>query len=372
MRIISIAFILGLMIVSCTKTKENSSSKSETVKTSVVKSEPIYGIGPNGEKPSTIEDLEKIVSKIKKDVFADKEYSIIVAMHDVQNDWSQTVIAGIKDVLTEYGLTISLITDGEFNVEKQIADYNQILKMNVDILITLSVDAEKTSPILKKIKDKGAKVIFIDALPNDFKPGENCVGWAVGDCYTMGKAGSEMLYSSLIKKKKVALLHWKSKMFTVDRRSDGANDFFNSIDKKIDIKNLYFDGFHEIEKVVNSALNKDKEIEGFWVVWDSPAMEVLTEIKKRELNINIVTADLSKELAEEISKDTSNIIGTIADDPFTIGKVEGLLAVATLENIAVPGYYVTPVFKVDRSNLREAWKYIYREDLPNEILKNLE
>lgn len=365
-------FVLLLVLtlyVFCNVKKESENKLAPVQNFNSIKKEKIFGLGPNGEKPSTLDQLEKIIkdSKVKK--FTNNNHSIIVAMHDIQNDWSAQVLNGIKETLNDYNLKILLATDGEFNIDKQLSDYKQILKMKPEILITLTVDSKAMQPILEEIEKNGTKIIFIDALPDGFTPGENCVGWAVGDCFTMGKAGMEFLVSKIGKEKNYGILNWKNSMFTVDKRSEGARSYLE--ENEIKFKEFVFDGFHEIGDIISKIIISEEKIDGFWAVWDSPALEILSVLDKNSYDAKIVTADLSKEIAIEIANKHSKIIGTIADDPYSIGKTEALLAVATLKEIKVPGYFVIPVISVNRDNLAEAWKVLLREELPEDINEKL-
>lgn len=363
-------FLIALTLIACCNLKKEDEKKSTPVeKSEYIKREVIYGLGPNDEKPSTIQVLEDIIKKSGDIDFSNERRSIIVAMHDIQNDWSSRVLDGINETLLEYGLRISLATDGEFSIDKQLSDYKQILEMKPEILITLTVDSKAMQPILKKIEHKGTKIIFIDNLPEGFIPGKNCIGWAVGDCYTMGKAGMEELVTKVGRDKYFALLNWKNSMFTVDMRSKGARDYLK--ENNLKFEEFIFDGFHEIEKIVLDRIGLDNKLNGFWAVWDTPALEVLSALEKNNYDAKIVTADLSKEIAMKIAEKDSKIISTIADDPYSIGKTEALLAIATLKKIEVPGYFVVPVIRVKRDNLKEAWRTIYKKELPLDINQKL-
>ncbi len=363
-------FALLFIVFNCSEKVEVKKEVKVSTKNKKVMKEKLYGIGPNGEKPSTLSDLKDEIKDLNKSNFDNKDYNIVVAMHDVQNDWSQSVILGIKETLAKYDLQIALITDGEFSIDKQISDYKQIKNMKPDILITLTVDAKETSPILHEIEKLGTMLIFIDALPEGFIPGKNCIGWAVGDCYTMGKAGAELLNEKIDSGKTIAMLNWSNKMFTVDRRTEGAREVFKKSDK-IKFGELTFNSFHEIQNIIELTLKDSIIISGFWTVWDAPALEILKILNKEDKKIPIVTADLSKDIAFEISKKDSKIIATIADDPYSIGEIEGMLTIAALSGKKTSGYFVTPVIKVNRENLKEAWKIIYKEDLPSDISVNL-
>lgn len=366
--VVVITFLLSLLVAFTGCKKEQT---EETLP--IVNTQALYTYsnrpGPSGEKSNTMSDLQVLLKGCSKESVASKNYSVAIAMHDVQNDWSRAILFSLKKTLKEYGIKITIITDGEFDVEKQIVDIHNIIRQKPDLLITLPLDSEKCSPILKKAQKAGIKLVFIDAVPVDFKIGDYG-GWAVGDGFRMGVVSAQSLEESLTEGDEVALLLWKNRMFTVDERSAGAKKYLTESKKVSVIAEVFFSDFHEIPAIIDSLFKDKPTIKGLWTVWDTPAFEALGTIKKNKLDVKVATCDLSIDAAKALAENT-HIIGLGVDHPYNHGITEALIAVATLEEISIPTYFVIPAQKVTRSNLSSSWENIFHKPLPNEIAKIL-
>lgn len=325
--------------------------------------------GPLGEKAYNLRDLKTLLRDVSSKDVAAKKYSIAIAMHDVHNDWSQALLTGLQETTQKFGINVSLITDGEFNVDKQIADIENIIRLKPDLLITLPLDAKRLLPVLKKVAQAHIKLVFIDAVPENFPP-EDYVGWAVGDGYRMGELSAEALVESLDSGSEVAMLCWKNKMFTVDERTAGAKAYLSSSESVRIVDTCYFSDFHEIPDIIDTLLFSNPDLKGLWAVWDTPALEAINAIKKHNRLIKVATCDLSKGVANELING-AYIVGIGVDHPYKQGEAEALLAIAALEKIQIPSYIVLPAQKVTRSNLSSSWNNIFHKNLPTELKEKL-
>lgn len=368
MRVIHKVIVFSLLLFFSSCRKEQT---VDSVKSSINDNAFLYSQrpGPNGEVANTLEQLQSELATLSKKDIRNKNYSVAIAMHDVHNDWSQALLMGMKNTLKEYGVSISLITDGEFNVDKQIADLENIIALKPELLISLPLDADKCSAVYRKAYEAGIKLVFIDAVPTGFTEKEYS-GWAVGDGYRMGELSATTLADSLKQGDEVALLLWKNKMFTVDERSAGAKKVLSESTKLNLISEVYFSDFHEITGIVDSLIGAHPNVKGLWTVWDMPAFEAMKAIRKSSKDIKVATCDLSHDAATYLAKGEM-IVGLGVDHPYNHGVTESLIAVAALEKIQISSYFVIPAQQVTRSNLSSSWKNIFHKTLPMDIKKHL-
>jgi ribose transport system substrate-binding protein len=351
--------ILFFLFISC---KKNSTEQpSLEVQTPVYKYSNV--LSPTGEKPQTLSSLKEALAKVSFSDVADKKFTVAIAMHDVKNTWSQAVLKGIKETLENYGVSIMVVSDGEFDLQKQVADIENIISMKPDLLITLPLDAEKSNTVLKKAAAAGIKLAFIDAVPNGFSQGEY-VGWAVGDAYRMGEVSAEILGKEFTDSSKVILLNWKNSMFTVDQRSAGARDYFTANENITIVEEIAFTEFYEIPDLIEKSLKKHPDLNGIWTVWDTPAFEVLTTLSKLDKEIPVVTCDLSQKVADELQDCSTLLVGTGVDHPYDLGVAEALIAVSGLTNTDIQSSFtVIYAEQVTKSNVTKAWQRLYHKPL---------
>lgn len=318
---------------------------------------------PDGIPPAPLSEALKIMQSVK---IENRDLKVVVAMHDVENDWSRRVLEGITDYLAFYDISLFAVTDAGFDVKKQLSDYDVIKDLDIDVLITLPLDNGLAEAPLKALADKGIKLVFLDTVPESITKEESFSGWTVGDGYSLGYVGAELLEAG-INSGPVALLHWNNDMYTVSQRSKGAIDFIRQSSNIRLGAELYFTEFHEIEDIIFDLLEKQPDIKGIWTVWDTPALEVYNALlKKGRLDILITTVDLSSDLAEILTAD-KNLIGTATDHPYDEGVAAGVLALAACNQIEIPGFIVIPAEKVNIDNFETAWKRVYGFDYSKRI-----
>ena len=54
--------------------------------------QPLQGNGPGGDRCSSLDDLIQLASNIDKNEFRKQKYQVAICMHDLQNDWSKTLL----------------------------------------------------------------------------------------------------------------------------------------------------------------------------------------------------------------------------------------------------------------------------------------
>lgn len=326
---------------------------------------PITRKSSTGEIATPIQELIKRVNILDVDQVKKEKFHVAISIHDLQTEWSKTLLLGIKEILTQYDVEIIAITDGEFNVKKQLADYQEILTLNPDLIITLPLNNEQIMIPLKEAITHNIKLIFTESRPKGLKTPQDYTGWVVGDSYVLGEISAELLSDHLKKSGKVALLHWKKKMFTANQRSLGAREHFQKIAGIEIVEELYFTERHEIPMLIDNLLEKHPDLSGLWTVHNTTALEAIKTFKKHNKRIPVTTIDLNKGIAQNLLN-KGMLVGTAADHPYHQGITLGLLAIATLNNLKVPPFHVIHAEKITLKNLSKSWKRIFRVALPFE------
>ena len=329
----------------------------------------IQGKGPNGEDPVSLQDLIGCVKDVRRDRFKGQNIRIVLCMHDLKNDWSNSLVDGIRKTFGFFGLKLDLITDGELSIEKQIQDLSFVIARKPDVILILPLDSEKLVPELRRAIAENIKLVFIDSIPNEFTAPSDFCGWAVGNGYVMGRAGAEILVEHLGGKGKVAMLNWNNKMFTVDQRTLGARKRFKESSGIVIVDEIGFKEFYEIQGAVKSLFKRHPDIQGIWTVWDYPAFEVIKALNEINSSAVVVTADMSLEAAKAMLN-RKVLIGTAVDHPFNEGIAVSIITVSSLLHITVPPFCMINAQKVTPGIVKETWKHLYHKEFLYDLQAN--
>jgi ribose transport system substrate-binding protein len=215
--------------------------------------QPLQGRGPHGETPATVNQLVEMLSLDDIRTVRQRGATAAICMQDVDNDWSRLQVVGIRQVLERCGVEILAVTDGEFDVDKQLADYGNVLEMRPDIIITLPLDADRSAPVLRAGVQAGIRLVFVDDVPSSLVHPIDYVGVVVADSYANGRVAAEAMVNRLGGKGCVAMLHWSNSMFTCDERSRAARATFAGYPGIHVVAERYFDGNYDVQRVTRTS-----------------------------------------------------------------------------------------------------------------------
>jgi ribose transport system substrate-binding protein len=331
---------------------------------------PLMGVGPRGEEPVGVEVLLDILSAEDKVSIREKGYKAAVCLHTTAADWSILQIAGIRAVLEEFNIELIAITDAEMSVEKQISDYESVIGLNPDLMIVFILDADSSEPILRRAVDRGISLAFIDAVPSGFSHPRDYAGMATADNYANGKASAEALVEYLGGIGKVAVIQFISSLFHTDQRTQAAFDVFNANDGIEIVAVQGVPGAVEAATAVENILIANPDIDGIWTVWDAPGMAAVGVIENLNRNVKVVTVDLSEDTAYSIASGGA-MLATGAQHPYDQGVAVALIGVASLAGKETPPYVLVPGEKVTRATLKDAWRRVFRTEIPTGIERAL-
>jgi len=325
--------------------------------------EPIRMDGPHQEPPVTLADLKSLTADLDLKALHHKNPRIAVCMQDLdpENIWSQLQVQGIADTLELFGFEISLLTNGEFDTQKQLADYRNILLLQPDILITIPLDEYIMAPVLKEIADSGTAIIFMDNITQGLVPGKDYATLVMADSYSNGWVGIEILADRLDGNGTLALMHWQNEMFTTDQRSVAARAACAEYPGLEVVAELSFSSIADVGPMTEILLDEYPDLDGLWVVWDTPALQAVEVIRSRGAGTLVTTVDLGQEAAKMIAANDI-LLGTGAQHPYHQGVAEGLAAVLIAGDVKPPPFILVPGEKVTPETLDMAWRNIFSHE----------
>jgi ribose transport system substrate-binding protein len=329
--------------------------------------------GPQNEQVSTAKDLMPMLDEVTLERLQAKHHTLVICMqglNDPRNDWSRLQVAGIRSTLEQLGIQVLAVTDGEFEVNKQLADYRQVIALHPDAIITIPLDSARSAGTLREAARRGIKLIFLDTVPDGMKHPRDYAALVMADSYSNGQIAAQLIAEHLNHRGEVALLHWRNKIFTCDQRSLAARRTFATYPGLRIVAERYFDGLYDIKSETRDLLASHPELDGLWVVWDTPALEAIQVIREERAPVAVATVDLSYESGREIARN-GKLLGVGAQHPFQQGVAAALAAAVALAGRTPPAFVVVPGERVTRRNLTKAWQSVFQEPLPPDIGQSL-
>jgi len=332
--------------------------------------QPLEGVGPNGEEPVGIEAVLGLIGEADEKKLRKGNYTAAACMHFLANDWSQLQLKGIKATLEKYGVELVAVTDGQLKIDKQIADYESVIELKPDLIITIPLDRDATAKVLRKAVERGIILSFIDTVPTGFSHPADYAGMGTADNYANGRVSIEILAEHLNGRGKVALLDYKYSMFHTEQRSQAARE---TLGKYPDIEIIAEQRVENPEEAANRAesmLIANPDLDGIWAVWDGAGMAAAGAIKNMGRKTVVTTVDLSRDSAYSIASG-GLLIGTGTQHPYDQGVAETLIGLARLIGKETPAYVLVPGEKVTRKSMTRSWQRVFKTKMPPEIEKVL-
>jgi ribose transport system substrate-binding protein len=333
----------------------------------------VFSKGPNGEAPedaSAAELTDEQVAQIKK-----LDASAAIVMHYAGDDWSVAQIAGMKSEFKRLGIDLVASTDAGFKPDKQVSDLETVMTKRPDIIVSLPTDPVATAGAYREAAQAGAKLVFMDNVPQGFKAGRDYVSTVSADNYGNGVISAHLMAKALGGKGKIGLIFHEADFFVTRQRYDGFKKTIESEYPDIEIVEEQGiagpDFAGQAQGVANAMLSKHGDLDGIWAVWDVPAEGVLAAARASgRLDLAVATEDLGKNVAIAMAK-KELVVGLGAQRPFDQGVTEARLGALSLLGEKTPAYVALPALPVEHDNVLDAWKQVYHSDAPSDLVDSM-
>jgi ribose transport system substrate-binding protein len=332
--------------------------------------QPLEGLGPNGEKPVGVDALAGLITDEDAKKLREGNYTAAACFHFLADDWSQLQVKGIKATLKKYNVKLLAVTDGQLKIDKQIADYESVIQLKPNLILTIPLDRDATAPVLRKAVENKIILSFIDTIPTGFKYPQDYAGLGAADNYANGRVAAEILAQHLGGKGKIALLNYKYSMFHTEQRSQAARDTFKKYPGIEIVAEQRVENPEEAANTAESLLVAHPDLDGIWTVWEGAGMAAAGVIKNMGKKTVVTTVDLGPDSAYSIASG-GLLIGTGSQHPYDQGVAETLIGLAAILGKPTPAYVAVPGEKVTRKSMERSWKRVFRTELPEQIKKAL-
>ncbi|MEY3080604.1 MAG: hypothetical protein RJA94_589 [Pseudomonadota bacterium] len=338
----------------------------------IAKKDDITGIvvsdGQRGEPGFPASELnltDEQIAKVKAGNF-----TVAISMGWLGDDWASQQLIGLKETFEKYGIKVVAETNANWDDAKQIADLEAISVLKPDLVVSIPLNGQTTASAFKKLREAGTKVVFIDQAVEGMEPGKDYAAIVSSDNLALGMYLADALAESLGGKGDVAAMYFANDFYVTNLRYEG---FIARVMAKYPDLNVVVAAGHNDpnkgQEVAQGVLARYPNLSGMYASWSIPAMGAVTAATtagRTPQDFKIVNENFDQIVALNMAQD-GFIAGISSQRPYDQGVAEAKIGALTLIGEKTPSYVVVPPLKVTRKTLPEAYKTIYRIDLPAEM-----
>ncbi len=288
-------------------------------------------------------------------------------MHYV-SDWSQAQVEGLQAGFARLGIEVVAVTEAGFRADRQVADLASVLAKRPDVIVSIPTDPAITAEAYRAATAQGAKLVFIDNVPDGFVAGRDYVSVVAADNYGNGVASAHLMAQALDGQGTVGMVHHQADFFVTRQRAEAfeatiAQDYPGMlVVARHGVSGPDF--ATDAETGVAAMLASHPDLDAIWAVWDVPAKGVLAVAHAAgRADLVVTTIDLGLDVAVELA--TGGLVkGVGAQRPYDAGVTEALLAGYALLGQEAPPFVALPALPVTQSNVLAAWEEVYRQPPP--------
>lgn len=249
----------------------------------------------------------------KKD---DGELKVGLSMNTLNNPFFVAVKEGAEAQAKEKGVNL-VVTDAQNDPGKQLADVENLLQQNIDILIIDPADSDAIAQGVKKANDAKIPVFTIDRQSN----GGEVITHIGFDALKSGNIAGNFLKDALSGKGKIVEIQGIIGTNVGQQRSAGFNEIMDQTEgfEVVSRQSANFDR-GEAMKVMEDILQSQPEIDGVYAANDEMALGALAAIEAagRLDEIVLIGCDAVDPALDAIRN--GKMEATIAEPPFFLGK----------------------------------------------------
>lgn len=321
--------------------------------------------GQRGEKgvlASTLKITDDQLAKIKAGHF-----TVAISLGWLGDDWASEQTKGLKETFEKLGIKVVAETNANWDDAKQISDLEAIAVLKPDLLVSIPLNGQTTAAAYKKLSDAGTKVVFIDQAVDGMNPGKDYASIISSDNLALGMYIADLLAKSIGGKGEVGAMYFANDFYVTNLRYEGF--VARLMAKYPDIKLVVAAGHDDPNKgqeVAQAVLARYPQIKGLYGSWSIPAMGAVTAAEvagRTPKDFKVVCENFDQIVAANLAKG-GLIAGISSQRPYAQGVAEATVGALTLIGEKTAPYVVVPPLAVDRANLPQSYKTIYRIDLP--------
>ncbi|ADX72247.1 monosaccharide ABC transporter substrate-binding protein, CUT2 family [Pseudarthrobacter phenanthrenivorans Sphe3] len=326
--------------------------------------ENIVGLGPNGVKSGTLEDIKLTDDEVNQ--AKQKKFRVGIVMQTMNIEWSTEQVRGITEQLKKYDAEVVGVADPNFDVQKQVSSIENMIQLKPDAIISIPVDDTATAEAYRKIGAAGIKLIMMDNVPSGLEYPKDYQGMVSSDNQGNGAVCAEALAKYIPEGGTVGVLDFGVDFFVTKERMKGFVDWMKQNRPDIKIKVAEFLDPANSGKDAGNFLTANPDVQGMFTEWEVPAVGIDQALRAQGKTMPITAVNIASDVAADLASG-GNIKALSAQVPYDQGLAEADMAVKVLLGGTAPNWLAFPAVPVLQNNVLDAWKQVYHQDPPSQL-----
>ena len=213
----------------------------------------------------------------------EKKFTVAFAQDTLSSEWRLAQVTQMKTAFNKYPNVEFVYTDGEGETSKQIYDIKQLLRSNIDLLITSPRNSKMMTPIISEVYSKIPVVLITRKTTN-----EQYTAMVAPDDYQIATIAAHTMAKALKSKGKVLMLRGLPTTTTAINREKGFLDTIKKYYPNISISSIRNGNYLRVDAVleINKAIKEGEKFDGIYSHSDSMAVGARMALKKSNINVN--------------------------------------------------------------------------------------
>jgi ribose transport system substrate-binding protein len=326
----------------------------------------IAGLGPHGERAVPADKVA--LSEAEGAAALAGRFKVAVVLHTTSSDWSRQELAGIAATLGAYSAAVVEVVDCGFDKDRQNRELLRLAAGNVDAVISIPVGSAGVAEGHRAISKSGKKLILLDNAPSGFLQGADYASVVSADNFSLGQICAELLSPYLPHEGVAGILTFGTDFYATNEREIGFRKWNGLHRADATLVRGRFATVEEGGAAFDRLLEQNDDLDGLFVAWDVPALDVLKAIRARSRTLSVTTVDLGNAVAAELVEGEL-LKGVAAQRPYDQGAAAAIATLLSLVGGHPPAWIAATGLAVTRENVVEAYQVVWHAPAPFVLLE---
>lgn len=277
-----------------------------------------------------------------------KKLKFCFAVKNLTNPYFLEEARGVEETCKELGIEIDVqATNKDTEIDKQIQILDNFLSQKPDAIIAAPLSSTAIVPFIQRCNEAGVPFVNIDTAADETEMenmGAESVTCVITDNYAAGEECAKALIEALDGKGKIAVLEGTAGAQTAEERKSGFLSVMEKDGSGIEIVASQPANYNRNEgyTVFQSILAAHPDITGLFAANDEMALGAISAIEEAGMTgkNSVVGINFAADAQEAIKE--GKMLGSVNQDPYTLGKLGVEKAYAYLQGEEVDDLYMTP------------------------------
>ncbi|MCF7934303.1 MAG: substrate-binding domain-containing protein [Spirochaetia bacterium] len=293
--------------------------------------------------------LVAAVSVVAQGQSEDATIRVGATMQGMNDTYIRIVTNAMEERAEELGVKLSIL-DGEAKAEKQVAQVENLIAQDVDVIIMNPISLDGCAPAVEKAVKAGVPIFTLVSV---VKNQDKCVTYVGSDAPESGKIQGEMIIADNGTSGRVALIQGPIGHDAQIGRKQGLMEAFAGTNMKIVVEQTANWQRDQALSLMENWLQAGQEFDIVVAQNDNMAMGALKAIESAGLSDSIKVYGIDATSDAKAAIEAGRLMGTVFQDAAGQGKMAIDVAVRIANGESVEDVVFIPYLPVNKSNLAD-------------------